>query len=843
MNHHLKSVIGKLNPESRAALDSAISHAATQRHIDVTPEHLLFAIVRQENAMLESLGLQAGLPISQLFDALLNTLEQQETSNKVPTPVFTNELVRWIMNSWLLASMQWGKGQISPNVLMAGLLDEQNADLVSPQVQQALCCDLFKALQLLREGAGTMTEVPRQEFPNSGSTLAKYTRNLSEQARRGELDPVLGREGEIRQMVDILLRRRQNNPILTGEPGVGKTALAEGLALRIAAGSVPEMLKSMEVLTLDLGLLQAGASVRGEFENRLQSLLKEITCASQPIILFIDEVHTLIGAGGQAGQNDAANMLKPALARGELRVIAATTWAEYKKYIEKDAALTRRFQVVKVAEPDTATAITMLRAMVPAMVHHHGVQVLESAIHAAVHLSSRYIAGRQLPDKCVSLLDTACARVAVSQNHEPKEVEDVGVQLRAIHCEAEALENEGNAPERLEKLAQQSAELQKKHDMLQVEWRRQKTLVQQLLHSQNSDEITQGREILASYHQQHPMVFECVDATCVADVVSDWTGIPLGRMLEKEHLQLDMLFTLLEQRIVGQHHALENITREICIHRAGMGDPLKPTGVYLLTGPSGTGKTETAFALAELLFGGKQNLVSINMSEYQEAHSVSGLKGSPPGYVGYGQGGVLTEAVRRNPYSVVLLDEVEKSHPDVMELFYQIFDKGTLEDTEGQIINFRNTLIIMTSNLASASITSAWECGEHSPDALSQLIRPELEKVFNPALMGRLRLIPYLPLQPDALAKIISQKFLCLCQRYQRASEESHTPTFTERAVTWVADRCKVKQSGARDIDQILNQHLLPLLSERVLLPSSAATFKIDATKQSLFLRAEKEGR
>lgn len=842
MNHHLKSVIAKLNPRSRTALDSAISHAATQQHIDVTPEHLLFAIIRQESTLLESLGLQAGLPVSQLFDAVRKTLEQQEAGHKAPTPVFGNELVYWLVNSWILASAQWGQAQLSPDALMAGLLlDEQNAALVSPLVQQALHCDMQKAILLLQPG--TVAEDPRQKPSISGATLAKYTRNLSEQARRGELDPVLGRESEIRQMVDILLRRRQNNPLLTGEPGVGKTALAEGLALRIAAGTVPSMLKSMEVLSLDLGLLQAGASVRGEFENRLQSLLKEVTSAPQPIILFIDEAHTLIGAGGQAGQSDAANLLKPPLARGELRVIAATTWAEYKKYIEKDAALTRRFQVVKVMEPSPDTAITMLRAMAPAMTRHHGVQVLESAIHAAVNLSNRYIAGRQLPDKCVSLLDTACSRVAVSQTHEPKDVEAIGVQLRAIRSETEALKKEGGSQERLEKLAQQAVELQKIREKLQIEWQRQSTLVQQLLHSADVDQISRGREILATCHQQYPMVFECVDAACVADVVSDWTGIPLGRMLEKEHLQLDALFTRLEQRIVGQQHALESITRQIRINRAGMGDPLKPTGVYLLTGPSGTGKTETALALAELLFGGEQSLVSINMSEYQEAHSVSGLKGSPPGYIGYGEGGVLTEAVRRNPYSVVLLDEVEKAHPDVIELFYQIFDKGILEDAEGQSINFRNTLVIMTSNLASASLVAAWERGEHSPDALSQIIRPEFEQVFSPALMGRMTLIPYLPLQPEALTQIISLKLQRLCQRYQQACEGAHQPTFSKRAVAWVAERCKVNQSGARDIDQMLNQHLLPLLAARILQPFPITGFKIDASKQTLLLRNEKEKR
>ncbi|CNK96995.1 ClpB protein [Yersinia enterocolitica] len=839
MNPHLKSVIGKLNTESRTALDAAISHAASLRHIDVSPEHLLLAIILQESTVVESLGLQAGLPASDLLTAVKKTLDHAGTST-APTPVFSTELVEWLMNSWLLASAHWGQQQLSPSALIACLLDDTTEPLVAPRVQQALCCDYAQAHQLLRAGEAVSV---RQETntPAGGTTLAKYTRNLSELARQYKLDPVLGREPEIRQMVDILLRRRQNNPILTGEPGVGKTALVEGLALRIAAGTVPLMLKSMEVMTLDLGLLQAGASVKGEFENRLQTLLKEVASFPQPIILFIDEAHTLIGAGGQAGQNDAANLLKPALARGELRIIAATTWAEYKKYFEKDAALTRRFQVVKVAEPDLVNATTMLRAMAPAMSSHHGVPVLESAIHAAVNLSSRYIAGRQLPDKSVSLLDTACARVAVSQTHEPKEIEAISAQLQAIHSECEALKRENASVELQQKLVQQADELHTRLNTLNTEWQCQNALVQQLLQSKDPNEVARGRAELADRHQHHAMVFECVDATCVADVVSDWTGIPLGRMLEKEHQQLDALFDRLAGRVIGQQHALEQIAQQIRISRAGMGDPLKPTGVYLLAGPSGTGKTETSLALAELLFGGDQSLVTINMSEYQEAHSVSGLKGSPPGYVGYGQGGVLTEAVRRNPYSVVLLDEVEKAHPDVMELFYQIFDKGTIEDAEGQPINFRNTLIILTSNFASATLVAAVENGESNPAALCNLIRPEFDPVFSPALMGRMTLIPYLPLQPEAMAQIIALKLKRLCQRYQRASEGDLMPSWSPQVVSWVAERCQVKQSGARDIDQVLNQHLLPLLAAQVLQKETADTLKIDVRKNVLTLRAGKK--
>lgn len=836
MNSHLKYVIEKLNAEGRTALDAAVSHAATLQHVEVSPEHLLFALVRQENSLLKSLVIKAGLAENDLLNALKDTLDQAGTG-KVPTPVFSTELVDWLINGWLLASTRWNQQDLSPAALMTYILDDHDISIVSARVRLALSCDQSLAQQLLQLSVRNYNSA----IPAIGTTLTKYTRNLSEQARQGKLDPVLGRETEIRQMVDILLRRRQNNPILTGEPGVGKTALAEGLAMRIASGRVPNMLKEMEVLELDLVMLQAGASVKGEFENRLQSILKEIKSAPQPIILFIDEAHTLIGAGGQPGQNDAANFLKPALARGELRIIAATTWSEYKKYFEKDAALARRFQVVSVAEPDIENATIMLRAMVPSMSLHHGVPVLESAVHAAVNLSNRYISGRQLPDKSVSLLDTACARVAVSQTHEPKEIESVTVRLQAIHSQCEALKQENSSPELQQKLAQQAVSLQASLETLQDEWLRQNVLVQRLLQSKDPSEIARDREKLAICHQQHAMVFECVDATSVADVVSDWTGIPLGRMLEKEHHQLDTLFESLSTRIIGQQHALEKIAQQIRISRAGMGDPLKPTGVYILAGPSGIGKTETSLALAELLFGGEQSLITINMSEYQEAHSVSGLKGSPPGYVGYGQGGILTEAVRRNPYSVVLLDEVDKAHPDVMELFYQIFDKGAIEDAEGQPVNFRNTLIIMTTNLACVTLTTAVEEGEDDLDVLCDLIRPDFERVFGPALMGRMTLLPYLPLQPKALEKIIKLKLERLCMRFRGNCDDEIQPTWSNRVISWVAERCKVKQSGARDIDYVLNQHLLPIMAAHLLHGNTAKVLEIDVCEDALVLRVDKE--
>lgn len=816
MSSYLKRIVDKLTPESRSCLDAAVSQAISRTHHEVDVEHLLLAVIVQHSDLMESLNLGAGLAADALLSATQQALNTFRSGNS-RAPVFSTGLVQWLEKAWLHASASWGHTQLAPAALLACLLEESTAPSLTSGVRKALNCQRDAAEQLLLDACHTRENTASPATQSSNSALGKFTRNLSAQARKGELDPVLGREAEIRQMIDILLRRRQNNPILTGEPGVGKTALVEGLALRIAAGNVPEVLRQMDVLTLDLGLLQAGASVKGEFENRLQALMKEIASAPQPVILFIDEAHTLIGAGGQAGQNDAANLLKPALARGELRVVAATTWAEYKKYFEKDAALTRRFQLVQVAEPGIDSATAMLRAIAPAMSRHHGVQILESAIHAAVNLSSRYIAGRQLPDKSVSLLDTACARVAVSQSHHPKEIEDINALLSNLHTEREALQKEGQHDQRLATLALRETELLADLAHLRPLWEQQKSLVQQLQQSRDESAIAAWRRELAELHEAHALVFECVDATCIADVVSGWTGVPLGRMVEKQQQQLGELLHRLEQRVIGQRHALSTIATQVRISRANLNDPLKPTGVYMLAGSSGIGKTETALVLADLLYGGEQSLVTINMSEYQEAHSVSGLKGSPPGYVGYGQGGVLTEAVKRNPYSVVLLDEVEKAHPDVMELFYQVFDKGMIEDAEGQLINFRNTLIIMTSNLASAKITAACAEGETSPEALCTLIRPEFEHVFRPALMGRVTLIPYLPLQPKTLAQIIRLKLERICQRYHAASNGEVQLSYSESVVSWVAELCQVMQSGARDIDQALNRHILPLLTDTLL--------------------------
>jgi type VI secretion system protein VasG len=721
---------------------------------------------------------------------------------------------------------------------------------------------------------------------------------------------VLGRDAEIRQIVDILMRRRQNNPILTGEAGVGKTAVVEGFALRVAAGDVPEPLRHVSLRTLDLGLLQAGAGVKGEFENRLKSVIEEVKTSPRPVILFIDEAHTLIGAGGQAGQSDAANLLKPALARGELRTIAATTWAEYKKYFEKDAALARRFQVVKVAEPDEETAVTMMRGLTPVLESHHRVRVLDEAVEDAVRLSHRYISDRQLPDKAVSVLDTACARVAIGQASTPPAVEDAsrggGGGGRVGGGDAAVLGREAaagsNHAERLAALRRAKEEAEASLKELQARWEKERGLVARLRdvrasleeHTADGDgagaagasgvgqsesqadaatagdtktvaaEVTgaQGtaaarargkratkrraagagqadapqpngdaagaaaaeraqlraeldaltRE-LAGLQGERPLIQPHVGSQTIAEVISGWTGIPVGKMLADEINTVLTLADRLGRRVIGQRHALEAISRRIATSRANLTDPRRPVGVFLLVGPSGVGKTETALALADALYGGERNLVNINMSEYQEAHTVSALKGSPPGYVGYGEGGVLTEAVRRKPYSVVLLDEVEKAHADVMELFYQVFDKGLLEDSEGREVDFKNTVIILTSNVGSETTMRLCADPETCPeaDALAETIRPEILKVFKPALLGRMAVVPYYPVTDEVMREIIRLQL----SRVGRRLAENHKAGFSydDAVVAEIAARCREVESGARNVDHILTRTLLPELS------------------------------
>lgn len=820
MSYYLKKIVATFTQPTRECLDDAISLAVEYQHNQVEVEHLLLALMNRQTELCERLSIVAGLRVDDL-SSVLKTSMQMIPRGYQSHPLLSEELITYLEQAWMHASVVWKVQYLSPAALLGCLLartPESRLDLSNALIQ-ALMCNAGAADAFLFSICDTSDAPDRKNKSDSHSAIHKYTSNLTEAARQGKLDPTLGREVEIRHIIDILLRRRQNNPVLTGEAGVGKTALVEGLAQRIVAGTVPDALSKMEVLTLDLGLLQAGASVKGEFENRLQTLLCEIKALPVSVIMFIDEAHTLIGAGGQAGQNDAANLLKPALARGELRLIAATTWAEYKKYFEKDAALARRFEVVKVLEPDTDTATIMLRSLAPAMALHHSVQIRESAINAAVKLSQRYITGRLLPDKSVSLLDTACTRVAVSQSHKPKEIEGIMAMLLALDNEQSGLMSEGRNEHqiRLQWIKQQRKTLEKKLDVLEPLWARQKTLVEKIINSDDETQKSSWRTELADCHKLHPLVFECVDDVCVADIVAGWTGIPLGRMVQNQPHRIDELVARLEQRVIGQSHALKQIASSIRIARVNLHDPLKPCGVFMLAGPSGVGKTETALALAEMLYGGEHSLITINMSEYQEAHSVSGLKGSPPGYVGYGQGGVLTEAVRRCPYSVILLDEVEKAHSDIMELFYQVFDKGVMEDSEGQQINFRNTFIIMTSNLASSSLMKQIAEGYTDVEYLTDIIRPEFDKVFKPALMGRISLIPYLPLQGDTLAHIIRLKLERLIERFILSANGKYSLNYLSSVIEFIAERCHVVQSGARDVDYILVREVLPVLADSLL--------------------------
>ncbi|MBU3913906.1 type VI secretion system ATPase TssH, partial [bacterium] len=711
-------------------------------------------------------------------------------------------------------------------------------------------------------GADHKNDMSKSETPgaNTGNTpiLDQYTIDITARAKKGELDPVEGRDSEIRQIIDILMRRRQNNPILTGDAGVGKTAIVEGFAMRVVKGYVPPALKNVSVRILDLGLLQAGAGVKGEFEQRLKNVITEVKSSPIPIILFIDEAHTLIGAGGQAGQNDAANLLKPALARGELRTIAATTWSEYKKYFEKDHALVRRFQVIKVDEPNQETAIKMLRGVSRSLEEHHQVRILDEAVVDAVKLSHRYISGRKLPDKAVSLLDTACARVAVGHSGTPAVIEDVCRRIMLLKHEVTLLSREervgGHHEKRIQELRQESKLLEDRLQTLEKRWTDERRLISEITEiSRKLEEISDPNENTKHLYQslvekkreletiqgKEPMAHVNVDASIVASIVSDWTGIPVGKMMTDEIQSILGLKDQMEQRLIGQSHALEAISRRIRTSRANLDDPGKPIGVFLLVGPSGVGKTETALTLAELLYGGEGNVITVNMSEYQEAHTVSSLKGAPPGYVGFGTGGVLTEAVRRQPFSVVLLDEVEKAHPDVMELFYQVFDKGNIEDGEGVSVNFKNTIILLTSNIGTDVINKLCHDSENTPDPdiLVEQIRPQLLQHFKPALLGRLVIIPYYYLGEEQIKQIVDLKLNKIRKRFQE--HNNAVLDFDRNLITTVATRCTEVDSGARNIDNILTNSLLPELSEKVLVKMAAGEefngVHISLTEDGLF--------
>ncbi len=863
----LKTLIGKLNQTCRQAAERAASLCMAQGHYEVDLEHLFLALLEKPASDFSIVARRSGIEAS-VLEADLNAEIRGFKNGNTRTPVFSPHLPRLFEHAWLIASLDTQTTRIRSGHLLLALLTEP--DLAALARRGSRLFESFRleelkhdfaALTAGSEEAGQSValgdDAAQGEAAAPAAALSKtpaldqYTTNLTERAREGKIDPVIGRDAEIRQMIDILTRRRQNNPILTGEAGVGKTAVVEGLALRIVAGDVPPALAGVALRTLDMGLLQAGASVKGEFENRLKSVIDEVKQSPTPIILFIDEAHTMIGAGGQAGQNDAANLLKPALARGELRTIAATTWSEYKKYFEKDAALARRFQVVKVEEPSETLAASMLRGMAPLMEQHFGVRILDEAIVVAARLSHRYISGRQLPDKAVGVLDTACARVALGRSATPALIDDARHRLARQETERAALRHEaatGAAQSaRLRELDEEMAATRQQLAEAEARLAQESELVRQIhalreeleAAGQEPDaeagakrrggkaaEPTPAQAQLAELQQQlralqgeAPLVPAYVDAQVIAEIVSAWTGIPLGRMVNDEIRTVLELQPLLAERVIGQDHALHAIAQRVRTARAGLEDPNKPKGVFLFVGPSGVGKTETALAVADILYGGERKLVTINMSEYQEAHSVSGLKGSPPGYVGYGEGGVLTEAVRRQPYSVVLLDEIEKAHPDVLELFFQVFDKGVMDDAEGREIDFRNTLIILTSNVGSSAIMQA--CLNKSaeerpdPDAMQELLAPQLYKAFKPAFLGRMKTIAYYPVDDDALARIIGLKLARIAERVQA----NHRAVFDwdEALVEAVLARCTEVDTGARNVDHILNGTLLPQIAEQVL--------------------------
>ncbi len=852
MSVNLKSLIGRLNDPTRKALEAAAGLCVSRTHYDIEVEHVLVKLLDDSAGDLARILEHFEIDASRLSKKLTHTLDGLKTGN-ARTPAFSPSVVDMFSQAWMIASLSFEVGQVRSGHCVLALLESKELT----RLIESSCPELLrvKATELAAQfgdivadsyetasgaaGAAADGEATSARA-QAGENLDQFTVDLTEAARAGKIDPVLGRDPEIRQIVDILMRRRQNNPILTGEAGVGKTAVVEGFALRIAKGDVPPPLQNVSLRSLDLALLQAGAGVKGEFENRLKGLIEEVKASETPIILFIDEAHTLIGAGGAEGQGDAANLLKPALARGELRTVAATTWSEYKKYFEKDPALSRRFQVVKVEEPDVAGCLVMMRGITPHMERHHGVRILDSAVTAAVKLSQRYLAGRQLPDKAVSILDTASARVALGQHATPGPIEDSTRIIDDLEVQQRVLEREqSTGADHAERLTQIGAALEKERatlDELQKRFETEKGLVErvrELREELESGEPPEGKEKsepaalreelrkvdeeLTRLQGENPLMRVCVDEHVIGEVLAGWTGIPVGKMLEDELQTILDLTGHLKRRVIGQDHAMEALAQRIQTSRASLDDPNRPVGVFLLVGPSGVGKTESALALSDLLYGGERNLITINMSEFQESHTVSTLKGSPPGYVGYGEGGVLTEAVRRRPYSVVLLDEVEKAHPDVLELFYQVFDKGMMEDGEGREIDFKNTVIILTSNAATDEMMRLTADPETMPasEGLVKAIKPELDKVFKPAFLGRLVIVPYFPVRDEALKQIIRLKM----GKIVRRMNENHRIelAFDESLVDTVAERCTEVESGARNIDNILTNTLLPMLSRKLL--------------------------
>ncbi len=862
------ALFGKLDPLAYKAIESATVLCKLRGNPYVELQHWIAQILQAQDSDLHRIIAHCGLDASVLAADLQQALDRLPRGASSVTDL-SSYVENAVERGWVYGSLMFGDDRVRTGYLLIGLLKTQSLrhalTSISKQFERIRLDELTDNFATLLAGSPEAGQAAGQASGGDASpgeasaaiapaalgkqeALKRFAVDLTARARNGEIDPVAGRDEEIRQIVDILMRRRQNNPILTGEAGVGKTAVVEGFALRLARGDVPPQLKEVSLYVLDIGLLQAGASMKGEFENRLRQVIDEVQASAKPIILFIDEAHTLIGAGGAAGTGDAANLLKPALARGKLRTIAATTWAEYKKYFEKDPALTRRFQVVQIAEPSEEKALLMLRGVASVLETHHRVQLLDEAIEAAVKLSHRYIPARQLPDKAVSVLDTACARVAVSQHATPPELEDTQHRIEALTIEREIVEREETVGiaigDRKRRVDADLATARDRLGALEARFADEKALVDRVLAIRAElragfkavdappkdasvpdpfpreallEELQGLQERLRTLQGDTPLVLPVVDAQAVGSVVQDWTGIPVGRMVKNEVESVLHLADTLDQRVIGQRHALEMIARRIQTSRAKLDNPNKPIGVFMLCGSSGVGKTETALALAESLYGGEQNVITINMSEYQEAHTVSTLKGAPPGYVGYGEGGVLTEAVRRRPYSVVLLDEVEKAHPDVHELFFQVFDKGWMEDGEGRYIDFKNTIILLTSNAGTDVIMKLCRDPARLPDAeaVAKALREPLLQVFPAALLGRIVTIPYYPLSAEMLRAIIRLQL----NRIGKRIEANHGVPFSfeDAVVDLVASRCNEVESGGRVIDAILTNTVLPKISHEYL--------------------------
>ena len=845
------SLFGKLNPTCYQAIDSATTFCKMRGNPYVELEHWFKQLFSAQDNDLHRIIRDAGIDEARLASDMTKALDKLPRGASSVSDL-SQHVEEAVERAWVYTTLMFGDHAIRSGYLLVGILKTPGLRNtlfgISRLFEKISADDIASRYKDITNGSpeeakaqdGSTLDVSDSSTPQSlkegDDALEAFTTDVTAKAKEGKLDPVIGREDEIRQIIDTLMRRRQNNPILTGEAGVGKTAVVEGLAQRIADGDVPPSIKDVRLLLLDVGLLQAGAGVKGEFEDRLRKILEAVRSSVKPIILFIDEAHTLIGAGGAAGTGDAANLLKPALARGELRTIAATTWAEYKKHIEKDPALARRFQNILVQEPEGEKAVAIMRGIAKMLEEHHQVQILDEALEAAVHLSMRFIPARQLPDKAISLIDTACARVALSQHATPAAVDDCRKRLAMIETEKDILQREANSGfdvgEKLEDAEKKLTEITKEKEALEEEWTNEQGLVKEILQlradfraakddGSDTADIEKTLETklaeLETLQGENPLILPEVDSQAVATIVSDWTGIPTGRMVSDEVKTVLNLSEILRKRIIGQDHAMEVIARRVKTSRANLDNPKRPIGVFLLVGPSGVGKTETALALAETLYGGEDNLITINMSEFQESHTVSTLKGSPPGYVGYGEGGVLTEAVRRRPYSIVLLDEVEKAHPDVHELFFQVFDKGMMEDGEGRKINFKNTLILLTANVGSDLILDmcADEDTVPDPDGIAKALRPPLLKAFPAALLGRLVTVPYYPLSSPVIHSIINLQLGRIGDRLM----QNHGVNFSwdESVVSLIESRCAEIESGGRMIDAILTNTLLPDISTEFL--------------------------